>query len=139
MRPRNALRLAFFMQDFIRDRFTSYSINPVLILNEIDRTIRIESNPNLRSIIAPGFTIQDVRDERDQILSIHAGALPEQISDQDQLCKWVQEVQDERHSFTVIARFLTTFEPTERSPDGPDEYDFITYIVNRKFYSSIAD
>ena len=127
------------MQDFIRERFTSYSINPVLIRNEIDQTIKNESNLNLRSIIAPGFTIQDVRDERDQILSIHAGALPDQISDQDQLCKWVQEVQDERHSFTIIARFLTTFEPTERSPDGPDEYDFITYIFNRKFYSSIAD
>ena len=127
------------MQDFIRERFTSYSINPVLILNEINQTIRIESNPNLRSIIAPGFTIQDVRDERDQILSIHAGALPEQISDQVQLCKWVQEVQDERHSFTDIARFLTTFQPTERSPDCPDEYNFITYIVNHKFYSSITD
>ena len=127
------------MQAFIADRFTSYSITPVLILNEIDRTIGTESSPNLRSIIAPGFTIQDVREERDQILRIHAGALPDSICDQTQLCRWVQEIQEERFTFADITRFLNQFQPTEHSPDGPDEYDFLTYCVIHKFHLNNAD
>ena len=122
------------MQAFIRDRFTSYSIKPVLIINELDRTIRNESNPNnLNSIIPPWGTIQDIRDNREQILYIHSCALPDQICDQSELCRWVQEIQDEQYTFFDITSFLTQFQPTERSPDGPDEYDFIAFQVIRKF------
>ena len=125
------------MQAFIRDRFTSYSIKPVLIINEIDhiRRNRHLPNPNFFSLVidVPWGTIESIRDTRELILARHREALPDQLCDQSELCRWVQEIQDEQYTFFNIASFLTQFQPTERSPDGPDEYDFIAFQVIRKF------
>ena len=119
------------MQFYIDNIFTAYSVRPALVLNEYNFTIRnLPTNP---SLALPGWTVEHIIAEREQHLEIHRGELPEQIFDQHQLCLWIHEIQNENYSFIDIARFLTGFSCTERSPDGPDEYDFIAYQVCRKF------
>ena len=121
------------MQEYNQNYFTAYSVRPVLILNEIDFTIRHEQAGRQPSLIGAGFTINNVRIYRENHLETHRGELPESICNQSQLCLWVHEIQNENYSFNDITQFLTEFSPTERSPHQPDEYDFVAYQVIRKF------
>ena len=118
------------MQAFLNTRFSSDSIQPILVLNEINQTIREHPSTNPRYTITNGFTIDDVRREREEFIQNNQHRLPDQIFELHQICQWVEQIQRNWYSFENITQFLTDLTPTDRSLN---EYDFIKYFVNIKF------